>query len=122
MKSGLRHLGGRLRSSFLSFAGGAPLSIDCPVPRLTLLFFGAAKDIPEAAKTVTAGTASLRCNCNLTAKTWVLPSGATAPEEVHHQSNHRYDQQKVNQPAGNVEREKSQQPQHQQNNKQPQKH
>jgi hypothetical protein len=26
---------------------------DCPVPRLTLLFFGAAKDVPEAAKMVT---------------------------------------------------------------------
>jgi hypothetical protein len=25
------------------------------VPRLTLLFFGAAKDVPEAAKMVTAG-------------------------------------------------------------------
>ena len=32
---------------------------DCPVPRLTLLFFGAAKDVPEAAKMVTAGTACL---------------------------------------------------------------
>jgi hypothetical protein len=31
---------------------------DCPVPRLTLLFFGAAKDVPEAAKMVTAGTAA----------------------------------------------------------------
>ena len=29
-----------------------------PVPRLALLFFGAAKDVPEAAETVTAGTAS----------------------------------------------------------------
>jgi hypothetical protein len=29
------------------------------VPRLTLLFFGAAKDVPEAAKMVTAGTACL---------------------------------------------------------------
>ena len=27
------------------------------MPRLTLLFFGAAKDVPEAAKMVTAGTA-----------------------------------------------------------------
>jgi hypothetical protein len=34
-------------------------SLDCPVPRLTLLFFGAAKDVPEAAKMVTAGTACL---------------------------------------------------------------
>jgi hypothetical protein len=33
--------------------------LDCPVPRLTLLFFGAAKDVPEAAKMVTAGTARL---------------------------------------------------------------
>jgi hypothetical protein len=32
---------------------------DCPVPHLTLLFFGAAKDVPEAAKMVTAGTACL---------------------------------------------------------------
>jgi hypothetical protein len=34
--------------------------LDCPVPRLTLLFFGAAEDVPEAAKMVTAGTALLR--------------------------------------------------------------
>jgi hypothetical protein len=34
-------------------------SLDCPVPHLTLLFFGAAKDVPEAAKMVTAGTACL---------------------------------------------------------------
>ena len=33
--------------------------LDCPVPHLTLLFFGATKDIPEAAKMVTAGTACL---------------------------------------------------------------
>ena len=32
--------------------------LDCPVPRL-LLFFGAAKDVPEAEKMVTAGTACL---------------------------------------------------------------
>jgi hypothetical protein len=31
-------------------------SLACPVPRLTLLFFSAAKDVPEAAKMVTAGT------------------------------------------------------------------
>jgi hypothetical protein len=29
------------------------------VPRLTLLFFGTAKDVPEAAKMVAAGTVSL---------------------------------------------------------------
>jgi hypothetical protein len=42
-------------------------SLDCPVPRLTLLFFGAAKEVPEAAKMVTAGTAwltFLTCNAN----------------------------------------------------------
>jgi len=32
---------------------------DYPVLRLTLLFFGAAEDVPEAAKMVTAGTARL---------------------------------------------------------------
>jgi hypothetical protein len=35
-------------------------SLDCPVPRLTLLFFGAAKDVPEAAEMVTSGTAYLQ--------------------------------------------------------------
>jgi hypothetical protein len=30
------------------------------VPRLTLLFFGAAKGVPEAAKMVAAGTACLK--------------------------------------------------------------
>ena len=38
-------------------AGSSQFAVDCPVPRLTLLFFGAAKDIPEAAEMVTAGTA-----------------------------------------------------------------
>ena len=33
--------------------------LDCPVPRLTLLFFDAAKDVPEATKMATAGTACL---------------------------------------------------------------
>jgi hypothetical protein len=31
----------------------------------------------------------------------------TAPKEVNHQRNHRYDQQQVNQPTRNVEGEKS---------------
>jgi hypothetical protein len=35
-----------------------PHSLDCPVPRLTLLFFSATEDVPEAAKMVTAGTAA----------------------------------------------------------------
>ena len=46
-----------------------------------------------------------------------LPSSrATAPEEVHDQRNDGDYQQKVNQPTGNVEREKSQQPQYKQHN------
>ena len=44
------------------------------------------------------------------------------PEEVQHQRNRRYDQQQVNQTTGNVEREQSQQPHYQQNNKQREKH
>ncbi len=52
----------------------------------------------------------------------VLGSGAAAPEEVNHQGNHRQNYQEVNQPAGNVEREKPQQPQYQQNHKQSEKH
>jgi hypothetical protein len=43
-------------------------------------------------------------------------SRATAPEEVHDQRNDGDYQQKVNQPTGNVEREKSQQPQYKQHN------
>jgi hypothetical protein len=39
-----------------------------------------------------------------------------APEEMQHQRNHSHNQQKVNQRTGNVEREKSQQPHHKQNN------
>jgi hypothetical protein len=93
------------------------------VPRLTLLFFGAAKDVPEAAKMVTAGTACLHfTQCKPKAKRALLSGRATAPEEVHHQRNHRDYQQKVNQPTGNVEREKSQQPQYKQNNEQRHEH
>jgi hypothetical protein len=52
----------------------APLRslLDCPVPRLTLLFFGAAKDVPEAAKMVTAGTAWLHTQ-------YVQANGQTRP-------------------------------------------
>jgi hypothetical protein len=39
------------------------------VPRLTLLFFGAAKDVPEAAKTVTAGTAILPLTTQVNSQT-----------------------------------------------------
>jgi hypothetical protein len=91
-------------------------SLDCPVPRLTLLFFGAAKDVPEAAKMVTAGTACLHFERQANGQP--LPSsGATTPEEVCHQRNHRDYYQKVNQPTGNVEREKSEQPHYKQNSK-----
>jgi hypothetical protein len=91
-------------------------SQDCLVPRLTLLFFGEAKNIPEAAKTVTAGTA---CVMFRTVRTRpCFSSHATTPEEVDHQRNRRDDQQKVNEPTGNVECEKPQQPQNQQNKKQ----
>jgi hypothetical protein len=40
------------------------------VPRLTLLFFGATEDIPEAAKMVTAGTAFLDCGLQPNGQTW----------------------------------------------------
>jgi len=84
------------------------------VPRLTLLFFGGAEDVPEAAKMVTAGTACLHL---------AMPSShAAAPEEVEQQRNDRDDQQNVNQPTSYVEREESQQPQYQQNHKQRQEH
>jgi hypothetical protein len=48
-----------------------------------------------------------------------LSSGdATTPDEVKHQGNHCYYQQKVNQPTGNMERKKAQHPHHKQNHKQ----
>jgi hypothetical protein len=43
----------------------ASYRVGYPVSRLTLLFFGAAKDVPEAAETVTAGTASRLFSCAL---------------------------------------------------------
>jgi len=92
--------------------------VGLPVPCLTLLFFGAAKDVREAAKMVTAGTAPLYvCTSKVNAERW--RSGyATSPEQVQHQRNQSYDQQKMNQPAGNVERQKSHQPHYKQNDKQ----
>jgi hypothetical protein len=58
------------------------------VPRLTLLFFGAAKDVPEAAKMVTAGTARLHHErirpCKPTAKRWPISSHATASEKMYY--------------------------------------
>jgi hypothetical protein len=47
-----------------------------------------------------------------------LSGRATASEEMQHQSNHRDNQQKVNQPTGNVEREEPHQPHYEQNKKQ----
>ena len=61
-----RRFGGRFgrsgrNSRFPLWIGGFDPNheLDCPVPRLPLLFFGATKDVPEAAKMVTAGTACL---------------------------------------------------------------
>jgi len=62
--------------------------LDCPVPRLTLLFFGAAKDVPEAAKMVTAGTACLHFTIRANGQNKALFSSRATPEEVHHQRNH----------------------------------
>src|ERR1035437_1108739 len=45
--------------------------------------------------------------CKSKAKLDTALGGATAPKEVNHQRNHRYDQQQVNQPTRNVEGEKS---------------
>jgi hypothetical protein len=45
-------------------------------------------------------------------------SRAATPEKMHDQSDQRNDQQQMNQPAGNMKREKSHQPQHEQNKKQ----
>ena len=62
------------------------------MPRLTLLFFGAAKDVPEAAKMVTARTARLHSTWQANAQTGrLLSCHATAPKEVHHQRNQRQD-------------------------------
>ena len=66
--------------------------LDCPVPRLTLLFFGAAKDVPEAAKMVTAGTACLHLDMHANGQTWPgFQAALTTPDEVHHQRNQRDD-------------------------------
>jgi hypothetical protein len=42
-----------------------------------------------------------------TVKRGLTSRQATTSEEVHYQSNHCDDQQKVNQPTGNVERKKT---------------
>jgi hypothetical protein len=91
--------------------------LDCPVPRLTLLFFGAAKDVPEAAKMVTAGTAPPTFQGAILRPNTASSNCASPPENVRHQRNHGYDQQEVNQPTGDVERKKSQQPHYKQNDK-----
>ena len=53
----------------LSSTSGFDPNQDCPMPRLTLLFFGAAKDVPEAAKMVTAGTACLHSDAQAKGQT-----------------------------------------------------
>ena len=53
--------------------------MDCPVPRLTLLFFGAAKDVPEAAKKVTAGTVCLPYTMQLNGQTCSSVQAALRP-------------------------------------------
>jgi hypothetical protein len=49
------------------------------VPRLTLLFFGAAKDFPEAAKMVTAGTHCLHFEMQARFRTWPCFQAALRP-------------------------------------------
>jgi len=49
------------------------------VSRLTLLFFGAAKDIPEAAETVTAGTVRLALHFANERPTWPVYQTAARP-------------------------------------------
>jgi hypothetical protein len=49
------------------------------VPRLTLLFFGAAKDVPEAAKMVTARTACLHFEMQPNGQTWPCFQAALRP-------------------------------------------
>jgi hypothetical protein len=51
----------------------------CPVPRMTPLFFGAAKDIPEATKMVTAGTARYIWNVQANGQTWPFLQAALRP-------------------------------------------
>jgi hypothetical protein len=50
------------------------------VPHLTLLFFGATEDVPEAAKMVAAGTVCLRVECTAMAD-WLKRSGDHAGSE-----------------------------------------
>jgi hypothetical protein len=89
------------------------------VPHLTLLFFGAAKDVPEAAKMVTAGTACLHFTQHGNGQSRaIFLGGPTAHEKMRHQRNHRDDQQNMDQPTGDVECKESQQPHHNQNHKQ----
>jgi hypothetical protein len=61
------------------------------VPRLTLLFFSAAKDVPEAAKMVTARTARLHYAKQANGQCGPRSSRATAPEKMKQQGNHRDD-------------------------------
>jgi hypothetical protein len=57
------------------------------LPRLTVLFFGAAQDVPEAAKMVPPGQPSVRFEITRGAH---QSSRASTAEEVHHQRNQSY--------------------------------
>jgi hypothetical protein len=61
------------------------------VSRLTLLFFSAAKDVPEAAETVTARTARLHYAKQTNDQNCPRSSRAATPEKVKQQGNHRDD-------------------------------
>jgi hypothetical protein len=61
------------------------------VLRLTLLFFGAAKDVPEAAKWSSPGQPAYTPRCKPKAKRDTGLGGAATPKEVKYQRNHRYD-------------------------------
>jgi hypothetical protein len=74
------------------------------------------KDVPEATKMVTAGIAYLPGFLVNRQTRHFLQAALRPPEEVHDQRNDGDYQQKMNQPTGNVEREKSQQPQYKQYN------
>jgi hypothetical protein len=65
--------------------------LDCPLPRLTLLFFGGAEDVPEAAKWSPPGQPAYIPTCKPKAKRDTALGGATAPKEVNHQRDYRYD-------------------------------
>jgi hypothetical protein len=106
---------------------------DREIPELSLVSFvgnvGANCDFHRLALRdawfVDAGRASLRailarngvpavCGMPVGQRLYLSRSRTSTLEEVQHQGNHRDDQEKVNEPTGNAERESSQQPQYEQ--------